>query len=309
LLNARAPNTNKAYNSAFAKWVSWTRNYSEVDSLPANPLHIVLYLLYLARTAASFSVINLAICSISWAHRIAGLSSPTTSIIVAETLNGLKRKLAKPAVPKDPFSLQNIISIINIMDPLSLKDVRNTAMIVLGFYALLRVDELRSLRGSCVILHSTHLELSISQSKCDQLRQGSTVVIAKLGGINCPVVLLLRYLSAAGIVLTEDMYVFRRICAYSEGFQLVKSDIPLSYSLIRDAVKFKASQIGLDKKNFSTHSMRSGGASAAAAGSANERLLQRHGRWATAQSRNRYVKDSLEARLEVSKSISISTGI
>ena len=214
LEKARAPTTNKAYNSAFSKWQSWSNNYDEVVSVPANPLHIVLYLIFLARSASSFSVINLAICAIAWAHRKAGLVSPTSSIIVVETMNGLKRKLAKPTVHKEPFSLENIFSIISIMDSSSLKDVRNTAIIILGFYAFLRVDEIRKLRCSNVILHPSHLELSICQSKCDQLRQGGTVVIAKLGGVNCPVEIFLRYLSAAGITLNEDIYVFRKICAY-----------------------------------------------------------------------------------------------
>ena len=256
---ARAPSTNKAYDGAYSKWEKWTDNYSEVVSVPAKPAHVVLYLLFLARSATSFSSINLAICAIAWAHRRVGLVSPSTSIIVIEALNGIKRRLAKPSVPKEPFSLNNIIAMIDVMDPLSLRDIRNTALIVLGFYAFLRVDELRKLRCSNVIIHLSHLELTISQSKCDQLRQGGTVVIAKLGGKNCPVNVFLRYLSAAGITLNEDAYIFRRLCTYKEGVRLSKNDIPMEYNLIREAVKFKATQIGLDEKKFSTHSMRSGG--------------------------------------------------
>jgi hypothetical protein len=88
-----------------------------------------------------------------------------------------------------------------------------------------------------------------------------------------------------------------------KGYGSQKNDIPMEYNLIREAVKFKATQIGLDEKKFSTHSMRSGGATAASSSCVNDRIMQRHGRWASVESRNRYVKDSLESRLAVSKSI------
>lgn len=304
LVNARAPNTNKSYDQAFDRWKRWADNYPEVSSLPADPLHIVLYILFLARSAKSFSNINLAICSLAWAHKLAGFPSPTGSIIVVEAINGLKRKLAKPSVRKEPFTLDNIKSIIDCTNSCSLKDVRDTAMIVLGFYAFLRVDELRRLKCNKVTVHNTHLELTITQSKCDQLRQGSSVVIAKLGGPYCPVDCFLRYLNTSCTILDEDKFVFRRLIPYKGGFQLTRQNTPMAYNQIREAVKNKAAQIGLDQSKYSTHSMRSGGATAAANFNVKERVFQRHGRWATTQSRDRYVKDSLESRLSVSRVMS-----
>ena len=259
LWEARAPSTNKAYGNALDRWKQWTKNYSEVSALPANPKHIVLYMLFLARSASTVSVINLALCSIAWSHKLAGLPSPTEDILVVETLNGLKRKLAKPALQKEPFSLNDIEKIINCVDNYSLKDFRNSTIIILGFYAFLRVNEVRNLKGSNIVVHSAHLEINVVQSKCDQLRQGSTVVVAKLGGVNCPVGFFLRYLSKANIILEDNKFLFRRLCAYKDGFQLAKTDVAISYNQIREAVKAKASQIGLDERNYSTHSMRAGG--------------------------------------------------
>ena len=77
----------------------------------------------------------------------------------------------------------------------------------------------------------------------------------------------------------------------------------MTYSNVRDVVKAKASQIGLNKSLYSTHSMRAGGATAAANAGTSERILQKHGRWASSQSKDRYVKDSLSKRLKVSKSL------
>jgi integrase len=267
------------------------------------PIHIVLYLMFLARTAKSFSSINLAVCSLAWAHRMAGLLSPTSDVLIVETLNGLKRQLARPTVPKEPFSLENINCIIDVLASESLKDIRDTTMIVLGFFAFLRVDELRQLKCNDIVFHITHLELYIRRSKCDQLRQGNSVVVAKLGGPHCPVDLFLRYLTQSGSLIGDDRYVFRRICSYKTGFQLSANNVPIPYNLVRESVKSKASQIGLDQSKYATHSMRSGGATAAANSNVNERAFQRHGRWATSQSRDRYVKDSLNTRLSVSRAL------
>jgi integrase len=303
LFQARAPSTNKVYSAAYEKWKNWTRLYDEVDCLPAAPLHVVVYLLYLARCSSSFSCINTTVCALAWAHKLAGLGSPCDNSLVIEAVNGLKRKLAKPVEAKEPFDLADILKFMSRVDVTSSKDVRNTTVIVLGFYVFFRVDELRHLRTSQIVMHDTHLEINVKKSKCDQLRQGSVLVIAKLGGVNCPVKLFSTYLQLLNVKLEVDQFLFRRLCEYKGVFCLIKRDVPMSYSLIRDAVKSKAHSIGLDSAKYSTHSMRSGGATMAAKGSLNDRLLQRHGRWSTVESKNRYVKDTLEARLSVTKSM------
>ena len=77
----------------------------------------------------------------------------------------------------------------------------------------------------------------------------------------------------------------------------------MSYSNVRDIIKLKAQQIGLDPKHFSTLSMRSGGATAAAEAGIEERLLQKHGRWSLASYKDKYFVDALSKRLGVSKAL------
>ena len=78
---------------------------------------------------------------------------------------------------------------------------------------------------------------------------------------------------------------------------------PLSYNNARDIVKKKVCQINLDPKAYSTHSMRSGGATSAAMAGTSERLMQLHGRWACSTSKDRYVKEGIDSRLEVSRKL------
>ena len=77
--------------------------------------------------------------------------------------------------------------------------------------------------------------------------------------------------------------------------------IPQSGNIFK--VNFK--DIVPDISLFSTHSLRAGGASAAANAGVQDRLFQRHGRWKSVSAKNGYADDSLGSRLTVSKMLDI----
>ena len=58
---------------------------------------------------------------------------------------------------------------------------------------------------------------------------------------------------------------------------------------------------GLDAKEYGLHSLRSGGATTAAALGIPDRLLQRQGGWRTAKAKNNYILESRSALLHVTK--------
>ena len=64
--------------------------------------------------------------------------------------------------------------------------------------------------------------------------------------------------------------------------------------------------IGLNKKQFGLHSLRSGGASAAANAGVPDRFFKRHGRWRSENAKDGYVKDSLDERLKVSRNLGLA---
>ena len=65
------------------------------------------------------------------------------------------------------------------------------------------------------------------------------------------------------------------------------------------------SAIGVDHHQFGLHSLRAGGASAAANAGVPDRLFKRHGRWRSENAKDGYVKDTMEERLEVSRKIGL----
>ena len=60
-----------------------------------------------------------------------------------------------------------------------------------------------------------------------------------------------------------------------------------------------------DVSAISTHSLRGGGATAAANAGVPDRLFKRHCRWASESAKDGYVQDSLSSRLSVSKPLGI----
>ena len=66
----------------------------------------------------------------------------------------------------------------------------------------------------------------------------------------------------------------------------------MSYSRAKELIKKELGKEGLDPNKFGIHSLRSGGASAAAAFGVLDRLIQRHGGWRSEKGQNNHVRDS-----------------
>ena len=74
---------------------------------------------------------------------------------------------------------------------------------------------------------------------------------------------------------------------------------------MREVVLKKLSCIGLDVKKFSLHSLRSGGATAAANAGVRDRMFKMHGRWRSENAKDSYIKESLEERLSMLKKLGL----
>ena len=61
---------------------------------------------------------------------------------------------------------------------------------------------------------------------------------------------------------------------------------------MRELFLAKLKLLGFDATKFSLHSLRSGGATAAANAGVADRLFKRHGRWRSETAKDGYVKDS-----------------
>ena len=82
-----------------------------------------------------------------------------------------------------------------------------------------------------------------------------------------------------------------------------QTNMPLSYTRAKECLvgKLKAVNPCL---NLGLHSLRAGGATTAARAGVNDRL-KRHGRWRCDISKDGYIDDSIDSRLQISKTLNL----
>jgi integrase len=306
-LHGKAPATIKKYSGAFGRWKKWAASRREVTSLPAKPIHVALYLSYLAQSARTAAPLEEAVNALSWVHRMATVEDITDHPIVVQVLAGAKRLLAHKTTKKEPITTEHLTLLLQRFGSrdASLADVRALTVCLLGFAAFLRFDELSNLKLCDIAIYGEHMELFIESSKTDQLRQGARVVVARTNNELCPVAMLERYISMANVTCdSTDSFLFRGIVNTKKGTRL-RDKGGLSYTTVRETVLEKIEAIGLDRRQYGLHSLRAGGASAAANAGVPDRMFKRHGRWRSENAKDGYVKDSLTSRLQVSKAIGL----
>lgn len=116
--------------------------------------------------------------------------------------------------------------------------------------------------------------------------------------------MLERHIALGNVSAAPDMHLFRGIIHTKSGEKLRQKG-GLSYTRMRELLLHKLAELGLDSKQFGLHSLRSGGASAAANVGVPDRFFKCHGRWRSENAKDDYVKDSLASRLSVSRSLGV----
>ena len=152
------------------------------------------------------------------------------------------------------------------------------AAISLAFHGLLRASEFTSpttvsynpkktlLKSDIIIRHHT-IRLQIKASKTDQRGHGQTILLGCTNSSTCPISLIEQYLEASHH-LSPHLPLFH----FADGKLLTR------YSLAT-SLKECIIAVGENPKHFSTHSLRIGGATAAAAAGITPSIIQELGRW------------------------------
>lgn len=305
VLESRAASTTKKYYYAINRWRQWAASKEEISEFPIIDCQFALYLQHMALSVGSKAAIEEAVNAISWMQQVAGHPRVSQSPIVKATVAGLQRQLAKPKTKKEPVTVEMLQKMAETMgSPPSLMESRLLTMSLLAFSAFLRCDELVKLRCCDITIHKEYMSVYIDSSKTDQLREGSSIVVARSGTSTCPVSAMEQYIELASIDITSEDRLFRGIMCTKNGQKLRKGGA-ISYTRIRELMLQRIRELGYDPSLFGVHSFRAGGATSAANAGVPDRMFKRHGRWRSENAKDGYVKDSLEARLDVSKSLQL----
>ena len=248
-LNQAVPeNTRRAYESDLRHFRAWG------GAIPANDRMIAEYLAMHAETL-SVATLERRLATLSKAHGAFGYESPTRSHLVKTTLRGIKRCHGRPPKQAKPLLVENLAQIVGAMGD-SLRDRRDRALLLVGFYGAFRRSELVAVNVTDVELTREALRIELPRSKTDQERRGRLVTIGALGQSICPIEALQGWLNASGI---DEGPVFR---AVSRTERL--SAGALSPEAVNLILKRRAKAVGLEAKGFSGHSLRAGFVTSAA---------------------------------------------
>lgn len=272
--------------------------------MPAKALTVAIYLASLIQSANSLSAVIAAFYGIKWFHDLYGLESPTNSKLVVNVLESAKRILSKHTIKKEPITIDILTSLyLRLYAENDLKCQRMICICLVGFAGFLRSSELLNIRIYDIVFNLTYMAIFIECSKTDKYRDGAWVIIAKTGTNLCPVENVKKLIMWGG--LSGDDYLFCNISLTKLGYKVRNKNKKMSYSNLRDLFIEALKPHVADVKNYCLHSLRSGGASAAANNSVKDRLFKRHGRWLSENAKDGYVKDNIDERLSVSLSLGL----
>ncbi len=269
-----ADNTWRAYVSDLAQFERWGGSIPATDTTVAS---------YLAEHAESLSVATLTrrLASLSKAHEAGGLPNPTRSALVKATLRGIKRTRSIAQRQAQPLIREDLFITLDAMGD-TLKDVRDRALLLIGFAGGFRRSELVGLNVSDIEHVRQGIVIHLRRSKTDQDGEGRKIGVP-YGRTNwCPVMAVDTWLARSGI--TEGA-LFRPIDRHGR-----MSSGRLSGEAVALVVRGRLSAAGINPANYSGHSLRAGLAtSAAQAGVSSWKIRQQTGH-ATDAMLSRYIR-------------------
>ena len=171
--------------------------------------------------------------------------------------------------------------------------VIDLTMMLLSYPGFLRFDEISKIKCKDIHIFDNYLKITIGSSKTDQYRQGNEIYISKGQTIACPYKMYVRYLRLTGLDPQSEQFVFKPIFRSKGVCKLIYKNKPISYTTAKENIVNRLKSVA-PSLNLGLHSLRSGGATAAAKSDVNERCITRHGRWKTDFVKDGYIEDTLD---------------
>ena len=268
---------------------------------------MALYLVHLVQCGKSQNVITNFFYAISHFHDVFGVTNPCKSAFLKHILEGSCRSAPSgTSRSRAPIKSSDLKLLVDKFGgpQASLLDLRDVTMCLLAFSSFLRFDEVISLKWSHIEFHDCFFSLFIPRSKTDQRAQGKTVVVAKSDKCTCPYGMLSRFKSLSNA--DQDDFIFTKMQFFkSKGLYQRRAGQPISQTRCRESILAKLKVVGVDTSSINLHSFRIGGASAACNNNVSDKLIQKHGRWASEKSKDLYCRFNLKNQLQVTLNIDL----
>ena len=287
LQNSKSRNTIRAYKSDFKDFeIFCVKN--GFKSMPSDSKIVSLYLTYLSSNDVKMSTLKRRLVSIGVIHRLKGHYLDTKHPSIIENIMGIKRRKGSIQKGKKPILISNLKNIINVIDEIKddeIKRSRDRTIILIGFSGGFRRNEIVSLDYDDLDFVNEGLKINLKKSKTDQFGEGSIKALPYFDNSNyCPVKSLQKWLNYSKI---DNGPVFRRL---NKGSKLTENR--LTDQTVAILIKKYLQLAGIDSKNYSGHSLRSGFATSAADSGAEERSIMAMTGHKSTEMVRRYIKEA-----------------
>jgi len=287
LQSSKAINTVRAYKSDFKDFGLFCAQ-NGFKSLPSEPKIVSLYLTYLSTKDAKMSTLKRRLVSIGVIHKLKGFYLDTKHPSIIENIMGIKRRKGSIQKGKKPILISNLKVLINVIDEKineEIKKLRDRTIILIGFSGGFRRNEIVSLDYDDLDFVPEGVKIDIRRSKTDQFGEGSVKALPYFDNPKyCPVMSLKKWISISEI---NSGSLFRR---FLKGSKL--SEKRLTDQTVALLIKEYLQLAGIDSKNYSGHSLRSGFATSAAEAGAEERSIMAMTGHKSTEMVRRYIKEA-----------------
>jgi len=287
LKNSKANNTVRAYKSDFNDFSLFCVK-NGLKPLPSEPKIVSLYLTHLSTKEVKMSTLKRRLVSIGVIHRLKGYYLDTKHPSIIENIMGIKRRKGSIQKGKKPLLINNLKQLVNVIDEYNnqeIKKLRDRSIILIGFAGGFRRAELVSLDYDDLDFVTEGLKINIKRSKTDQFGEGSTKALPYLDNSNyCPVLSLKNWIKLTNI---NSGPLFRR---FTKGSRLTINR--LTDQSVALLIKKYLKLAGIENKDYSGHSLRSGFATSAAESGVEERSIMAMTGHKSTEMVRRYIKEA-----------------
>ncbi len=162
-----AANTQRAYAGDWRRFTAWCHEYGR-PSLPADVPTAAAFVTALAEAGKKVATIQRHCASLSKAHQLAGLPTPTDDRQFKVLLEGISREKGVRQKQAPAFTLAYFKRVVHGIDSDRPDGVRDRALLLLGLAGAFRRDELASLDIAHLRFDEDGLVVELPRSKTNQ---------------------------------------------------------------------------------------------------------------------------------------------
>ena len=287
LEKSKSSATKRAYASDWKAFSAWAVAL-DLSPLPASGATVANYIAHLAASGRAPSTISRALASISQAHKLLDIDSPTKLPEVVNVNKGIRRDKGIAQKRAKPLLLADLKKVCDKIEP-SFLGKRDRALILIGWVGALRRSEVVALDLDNIDFVDQGLILEISRSKTDQEGASYKIGIPFASDKKyCPVEHLKRWIKLTGI---KSGPLFLSGGTPGKQFFIdLEGSRRLSAAMVSTIVKKRVNRAGLNPAGFSGHSLRAGLITSAAQKKIPEFLLKSHTRHRSSEVLRSYMR-------------------